>query len=412
MDYFALLLSLGLVVAMMAFIPIYAEKLKISHVIPMLFLGAVLYLFNAPLPWPDPLWNFKSAKIITEIIVIISLMVAGLKVGTRYDWKHWRTPFRLVGITMTLSMVAVFLIAHYILNLNGAVSLLLASVLAPTDPVLASELQLENHQKNQDKKDTGLRFALTGEAGINDGLAFPFVYVAILWSESAGFSDLDFTNIISYYFLYKIVVGVLIGAVLGLAVSYLLSSHRKKQQQRITNGFLALALTFVSYGLAELASTYGFLAVFATGVGLQYFDRQAHTKPSSALLNFVENTEKLTSLLWIVFFGGAVVSGILSYTDWKGILFSLVFVLLIRPLTGYLAMLKTTYSWKKRLAISFFGIKGIGSVFYLSFALLNGAFEGYEVLFGIVSYTILFSVLIHGLFSVRAISYFYNEDET
>lgn len=408
MDYFLLLLCLGLVVALTAFIPIYAKKLKISHVIPMLFLGAVLYMLNAPLPWPDPLWNFEIAKIITEIIVIISLMVAGLKVGTRYDWKHWRVPFRLVGITMTLSMVAVFVITHYMLKLNGAVSLLLASVLAPTDPVLASELQLEHHQKNQKEKDTGLRFALTGEAGINDGLAFPFVYVAILWSESAGFLDLDFTHILSYYFLYKIVVGVIIGGALGLAVSYLLSTYNYNKQKRITNGFLALALTFLSYGLAELASSYGFLAVFATGVGLQYFERHAHTKPSSPLLNFIENTEKLTSLLWTVFFGGAVVSGILSYTDWEGIVFSLVFVLLIRPVTGYLALLNTRYPWKKRLAISFFGIKGIGSVFYLSFALLNGAFEGYEALFGIVSYTILFSILIHGFFSVRAISYFYD----
>ncbi len=404
--YFLLLVSLGLAISLMSFIPIYADKLKISHVIPMLFFGMLLYLFKAPLPWPDPLWNFQSAKIITEIIVIISLMVAGLKVGTRFTFKHWKIPFRLVSVTMLLSMVSVYLIAFYWLNLNGAVSLLLASVLAPTDPVLASELQLENHQNINKEKETSLRFALTGEAGINDGLAFPFVYVAILWSQSSHFQNLDFVKILSYYFMYKIIVGILIGGCLGLLISYILSKHTKHQQKQITNGFLALALTFFSYGLAELASSYGFLSVFATGVALQYFERHAHTKPKSSLLNFIESTEKLTSLLWIIFFGGAIVSGILSYTDWKGILFSLVFVLLVRPLTGMLALLKTKLQWKKRLAISFFGIKGIGSFFYLSFAIINGHFKGYESLFGIVSYTVLFSIIIHGMFSIRAVAYF------
>lgn len=410
MDYFLLLLSLGFVVALMAFVPIYARKLQISQVIPMLMLGALLYLMNAPLPWPDPLWNFETAKIITEIIVIISLMVAGLKVGTGYVWKYWNVPFRLVSVTMLLSMAAVFCIAYFILNLNGAVSLLLAAVLAPTDPVLASELQLENYQYSKSEKDTGIRFALTGEAGINDGLAFPFVYVAILWSQVGSFGDMDFAKIITYYFLYKIIVGVIIGGAIGVLVSYILSRYKENNQRKITNGFLALALTFLSYGIAELASTYGFLAVFATGVGLQFFKRHTHEQADSHLINFIENTEKLTSLLWTVFFGGAIVSGILSYTDWKGILFSLVFVLLIRPVTGIFALFNTQCNWKKRMAVAFFGIKGIGSFFYLSFALIKGEFTGYDSLFGIVSYTILFSIVIHGILSIRVVNYFQKND--
>tara|TARA_R110002049_G_scaffold242357_1_gene416168 strand:+ start:14334 stop:15563 length:1230 start_codon:yes stop_codon:yes gene_type:complete len=403
--YFYGLMSLGLAIGLMSFIPIYTNKLKISHVIPLLVFGMLLYFANVPFPWPNPLWPLETGKIIAEIIVIISLMVAGLKVGTNYKLSHWKIPFRLISITMILSMIVVFLISFYILNLNAPVSLLLAAVLSPTDPVLASELQLEDHQ-NIENKDTGIRFVLTSEAGINDGLAFPFIFFAIIWSKADNFMAIDFTELIGFYFIYKIIIGILVGAIIGLSTSYLLQKFKVKKLKQITNGFLALALTLFSYGVAELAQSYGFLAVFATGITIQYFDRGSKEANKSSLLNFIEETEKLLSLLWTIFFGGAVVSGILSYADWRGIAFSLVFVLLIRPITGMAALFKTRYGLEKRLAISFFGIKGIGSFFYLTFALLNGQFTGYESLFGIVSYVVLFSIIIHGLFSIRAIEYF------
>ena len=398
-------MSLGLAIALMSFIPIYANKLRISHVIPLLLIGMLMYAIDVPFTWPVPLWPLNTIKIISEIIVIISLMVAGLKVGTNYKLSHWKIPLRLISITMMLSMLLVFLFSFYMLDLNAPVSLLLAAVLSPTDPVLASKLQLEDHQ-NIDNKDTGLRFVLTSEAGINDGLAFPFVFFAIVWSKAENFMAIDFANLIGFYFIYKIIVGTLIGVAIGFSTSYLLQKFKNLQLEQITNGFLALALTLFSYGVAELAQSYGFLAVFATGITVQYFKRPSNETGKSSLLNFIEETEKLLSLLWTIFFGGAVVSGILSYTDWKGIVFSFVFVLLIRPLTGMLALIKTRYALEKRFAISFFGIKGIGSFFYLSFALLNGEFTGYESLFGIVSYVVLFSIIIHGLFSIRVIEYF------
>ena len=405
-DYYTILLFLGLAVAAMAFIPIHSSKYKISYTIPLLLLGCTLYVLKIPLPWPDPLWSFNKAKIITEIIVIISLMVAGLKIGIHYNLKDWMIPFRLIGITMIFSMLSVFLISHYILNLNGPVSLLLAAVLAPTDPVMASELQLEDHQKIDDKN-TGLRFALTSEAGINDGLAFPFVYLAISWSKAGSFQNIDFTENILYYFIYKIFVGIFIGAIIGFAVSYLIKTYSKENRKLITNGFLAVALTFVSYGAAEFLKSYGFLSVFATGVFLQYYNRSKESDvKKNVLINFAEQTEKLLSVLWTIFFGGSIVSGILNYTDLNGILLSIAFVLIIRPVFGYLALLKTKYSRAKRFAIAFFGIRGIGSFFYLSFALLKGKFQNYDDLFGIVSYIVLFSIILHGLTSIRVIDYF------
>lgn len=397
---------IGFAISLMAFLPLYTKKIKITYIIPLLLLGIVLYVIGAPLPWPDPLWELEVGTVVSEVIVIISLMTAGLKIGTSYSWRDWKKPLSLIVITMPLFMVAIFAIAHWLLGLNGPVALLLAAVLAPTDPVLANELQLEEHQ-NTENKNTGLRFTLTAEAGINDGLAFPFVFLAILWSGVSSLGELDWAHYVSYYLLYKITVGVLIGTAIGLAYSHAVAYHTKENQKFILNGFIAVALTFFSYGIAEGLHTYGFLSVFATGVAMQY---KCHAKTNknmnTTMLTFAEQTEKLLTALWTIFFGGAIVSGILSYTDIWGIVASLAVVLILRPVLGYLAMLTTNFTNRKKWAISFFGIRGIGSFFYLSYALSNGNFTEYDELFGIVSYVILFSIVIHGLTSLRVIEYF------
>lgn len=407
-SYYIALACLGFAISLMAFIPVYSKKLKITYIIPLLLMGILMYIFKVPLPWPEPLWDFKIGKIITEVIVIISLMTAGLKIGTNYNLTDWKKPFALILITMPLFMVAVFLISKYILGLSNVLSLLLAAVLVPTDPVLANEMQLEEHQDLKEKN-TGLRFTLTAEAGINDGVAFPFIFLAILYSQASSFSAIDWPYFLSYYVVYKIIVGSIIGCAIGYVYSYFAHRHNKKDKQNILSGFIALALTFLSYGVGEIFHGYGFISVFCSGIFMQYFSKKRkQDRIKNTMLHYVEETEKMLVAIWTIFFGGAIMSGILNYTDFTGIIISLVIVLLIRPITGYLAMLTTNFNWHKKFAIGFFGIKGIGSFFYLSFALIHGNFEGYEELIGIVSYVILFSIIIHGLTSLRVINFFKN----
>lgn len=410
--YFIAIAYLGFAIAVVAFLPLYTKRIRVTYIIPLLCLGILLYALKAPLPWPDPLWNLDQAKLITEIIVIISLMTAGLKIGTHYKWKEWQRPLSLIIITMPLFMAAVFTTGHYILGLNAPVSLLLAAVLAPTDPVLASEMQLKEHQ-HVDDKETGMQFTLTAEAGINDGLAFPFVFLAILWSKATSFDEIDWSHFFNFYLLYKIMGGILVGALIGYICSSLVAIHNKKEKKFILSGFIAVALTFLSYGIAEIFSTYGFLSVFATGIFLQHHrPKKASEAVGDFMVPFVEEIEKLLVVLWTIFFGGALLSGILSYTDVWGIVVSLAIVLAYRPVFGYLAMLTTAYSHNKKWAIGFFGIKGIGSFFYLSYGLLHGNFVGYEELYGIVSYVVLFSIVIHGLTSLRVLNYFDSQNNS
>jgi sodium/hydrogen antiporter len=410
--YFVSIAYLGFALTVVAFLPIYTKKLKITYIIPLLCLGIALYFLNAPLPWPDPLYNLNYGKVITEVIVIISLMTAGLKIGTHYKWSEWKRPLLLIVVTAPLFMVLVFVIGYYFLGLNGPVSLLLATVLAPTDPVLASEMQLKE-QQHENTKETGMQFTLTAEAGINDGLAFPFVFMAILWSKSTSFVAVDWMYFFSYYMLYKIAGAIVLGACIGYISSKLIAFHKREKKKYILNGFIAIALTFFSYGIAEVLNTYGFICVFVTGIFVQHHRPKDEEKAvDDFMVPFVEEIEKLLVVLWTIFFGGALCSGILSYTNFDGILVSLVIVLVLRPVFGYLAMLPTKYSKAKKWAIGFFGIKGIGSVFYLSYGLLHGNFSEYEELYGLVSYVILFSIIIHGLTSARVLNYFDNKSNS
>ena len=226
--YFVAMAYLGFAISIVAFLPLYTKKIKITYIIPLLCLGMGMYMLGAPLPWPDPLWDLDVTKVITEIIVIISLMTAGLKIGTQYKWKEWKRPFLLIAITMPLFMIAIFLVSHYLLGLNGPVSLLLAAVLAPTDPVLASEIQLKEHQ-HEDHKETGMQFTLTAEAGMNDGLAFPFVFLAILWSNAHSFVEIDWAYFFGFYMVYKIIVGLIIGALIGFLYSSIAAYHEKQK---------------------------------------------------------------------------------------------------------------------------------------------------------------------------------------
>ncbi|MGJ8665687.1 MAG: cation:proton antiporter [Patiriisocius sp.] len=411
-QYLVAFAYVGFAISLLAFIPVYSKKIKITYIIPLLILGAVLFWLKAPLPWPDPLWELSFGKVVSEVIVIISLMTAGLKIGTSYSWKYWKRPLSLIVITMPLCMIAIFCLSYFLLKLNGPLSLLLAAVLAPTDPVLASEMQLEG-QQHFNKKNTGLRFTLTAEAGINDGLAFPFVFLAIVWSQAGDFEAIDWPHFFGYYVIYKIIGGILLGAIIGYIYSYAIYFHSSESKKYILNGFIAVALVFFSYGIAESLHTYGFLSVFATGLMMHYHKKNKNTSSnnSDTMLLFVEETEKMIVALWVIFFGGSIMSGILSFTDGWGILVSLLFVLIIRPVFGYLAMLTNNYSQKKKWAIGFFGIRGIGSFFYLSYAMLEGNFKEYDTLVGIVSYVVLFSIVIHGLTSLRVIDYF-NKKET
>ena len=391
--YLLVMIIIGVASLGMAWMPIMTSKFKISYSLIYVFFGAVLYIFGDSLPLPDPIREQTYTVHLTELVVIISLMGSGLKIDRPFSFKNWNLPFRLVSLTMLLSMGAMALLSSYFLGFDLASSLLLAAVLAPTDPVLAADVQVgPPHENNRDD----VKFALTAEAGLNDGFAFPFTWLAITVAQISLTGKGSLTEWVLFDLIYRILVGALVGFVLGRVLAYVLfRKSEKKSILEMNNGFVALAATLIIYSFTEIIHAYGFLAVFVGAVTLRNFEikHEFHKQ----LHSFTDQIERILVAIVLILFGGSLVSGLLGALSGQMVVLGLVFVLIVRPLAGYLGLLGTDLHRIQRWSISFFGIKGIGSFFYLSFALSKTDFAYTKEIWSLTAFTVLISLLVHGL---------------
>jgi NhaP-type Na+/H+ or K+/H+ antiporter len=392
--YVPVLLGTGLLILLVAWLPLVLKRLPLSLPIICVGIGAGLGSMAtfAPLV-PHPLETPMLVEKLAELIVIVSLMGAGLKIDRAFGWRSWGLTWRLLGIAMPLCILAFAFLGHVILGLGLATALLLAAVLAPTDPVLASDVQIEEPESDQDDE---VRFALTSEAGLNDSLAFPFVHLAIVIA-GAGLS----LETLGTWALDAVLVRLAVGAVVGWAggrllgwIIYRLPGTTKLS--RTGDGFVALGATLVIYTATELLHGYGFLAVFIAGLMLRRssdghdFNRKLH--------DFADETERLLMMALLIVFGGMLTAGgLFALIGWPELAFALVAIFLVRPLSGWIALAGTKRSKGERLVIAFFGIRGLGSVYYLAYALNHGAFENPNRLWGAVGLVILISILLHGV---------------
>jgi NhaP-type Na+/H+ or K+/H+ antiporter len=255
-SYFISIVIVGLAGLSVAWIPTLLKKINISYAIFYLFLGFIIYKLPFQLPWPDPKWNNDLTVRLTELIVIIALMGTGLKIDQPFSFKKWRVPFRLVTITMLLSIGIMAFIGWYWLGFDPASAVLLGAVLAPTDPVLASDVQVGPPLEG---KNDEVRFSLTAEAGLNDGMAFPFTWLAVAIAISLNTGEPWLVEWLWKDLLYRILAGVACGYILGKGIAYLIFKSGKKSNASPRDGFIAISTTFLSYGITELVSGYGFI---------------------------------------------------------------------------------------------------------------------------------------------------------
>ena len=396
-NYIIVLVVLGIGCLGMAWMPALAKKAYISYSIIYVLFGFVLYSFIDGLPEADPMKEENITMRLTEMVVIVSLMGTGLKTNEPFSFKRWSVPLKLVSITMLLSIIFTTLLGCYWLGLTFPSALLIGAALAPTDPVLASDVQIASPQE---KSDSDVRFSLTAEGGLNDGMAFPFTWLAIALATSAFSGDLIKSWFIEN-FLLKIILGVTSGIVLGKAMTYLVFKlPGKAKLTTFGDGFVALSATLLVYGVTEILHGYGFIAVFVAAITLRSveMDHEYHVK----LHEFTDQIERILVAIVLILFGGSIADGILSPLTWKLGVFAAVAILFIRPLCAYFSLFGTRLDKREKSVISFFGIKGVGSLYYLSFALNEAKFKNTPELWAVVSLIILFSILIHGITATKA----------
>ncbi|UFP96191.1 cation:proton antiporter [Gloeobacter morelensis] len=395
------------------------RRLPLTTSLLYLLVGLVLGPVGLGLIRLDAIEQAGWLERITEVAVIISLFTSGLKLRTPLSQKRWQLPVRLAFVSMTVTVALIAGAGVFWLGLPLGAAILLGAVLAPTDPVLASDVQLED-PFDADR----LRFSLTGEAGLNDGTAFPFVMLGLglLGLHELGEGGWRW---IAVDVLWATAAGLGVGWLCGLLVGRLVLYLRTRREEAVQlDDFLALGLIALSYGAALLVAGYGFLAVFAAGLALRSIELQAAgEKPSEdvqavarqgaekevppgsesaplfmaqAVLEFNEQLERIGEVVVVVLVGGLLATFLpppAALLWFVPLLF-----LVIRPISVWIGLLGSNTSGLQRRLMAWFGIRGIGSIYYLMFAITHGLpGDIARTLTAITLAVVAISIVVHGI---------------
>ncbi|MBC7993900.1 MAG: cation:proton antiporter [Rhizobacter sp.] len=422
---FALWLTLGgAILVVMALSGSMLSRMPVSTSMLYLLAGLALGPLGLALAAPTPFDNTKLLEHVTEIIVLLSLFTAGLKMSVGLHDKRWFSPLRLALVSMLATVALIAAAGYWLLGLPLGVAVLLGGILAPTDPVLATEVQVSD-PADRDQ----VRFALTGEGGLNDGTAFPVVMLGLGLLGAHEIGDLGW-RWLAVDVLWACGAGLAIGAAWGTGLGRLVLYLRRHHQEAVGyENFLALGLIGLAYGCAVLASAYGFLAVFAAGLALRHTAQagtaaaaadvavveQAHHSPhpglatqiatdpqhapaylAHAVLSFNDQLDRIGEMVGVVLLGMLLWAVPWVPAAWW---FVPLVLLLVRPLSVAVGLggSRRMTTGQRRL-IGWFGIRGIGSLYYLAFALNHGLPDEHApTLVALTVAVVVSSIVVHGV---------------
>lgn len=392
------------------------KRVPLTAAIFYLVAGAALGPWGAGLLRVDAVDSAAMLERLTEIAVIISLFTAGLKLRLPVSERRWREPVLLAGVAMVLSVAGIAATGMMLLGLPLGAAVLLGAILAPTDPVLASDVQVTDENDAEP-----VRFSLTGEAGLNDGTAFPFVMLGLGLMSAHELGAYGW-RWLAVDVLWAVSAGLGVGTICGVGIGKLVIHLRRVHKEAVgLDEFLALGLIALSYGIALQIHAYGFLAVFAAGLAVRRIEREnsgvappadvvvagsaaeeqatdpgtAPAYMASAVLNFNEQLERLGELA-VVLVVGAMLSGIETIAP--GLWLALALFVFIRPAATLLALVRSPLSRPQRAFIAWFGVRGIGSIYYLAYALSHGGPQpSSRTLADVTLIVVAASIVLHGI---------------
>jgi NhaP-type Na+/H+ or K+/H+ antiporter len=375
------------------------SRLPLSYALIYLVVGIGLGSYGVKLIQLRPDAEFLER--LTELVVIISVFGCGLKMNRPFKLWAWQTTARLIGFLMPISIFVLAAICHWVMGFDWGAAVLLGAILAPTDPVLASEVQLA-HVEDQDE----LRFGLTSEGGLNDALAFPFVYFGIYWLKDSNW-DNWFKQWVAVDLIWAIASGIVMGILVAKAVVWIDQQvQRFREVDNLMEDFVALSTILLTYSLTELVNGYGFLAVFVAGVTVQasYYH---NPKKRIAQLEFTERVEKLLEVGTILILGSMLlIDPMIKYAG-EALLVAGLLLFVIRPLGVWISLLGSPIPPPTRWLFGWFGIRGVGSLYYLTYVFGKGLQgELGERIAWITYITVVISVILHGISATPLINWY------
>lgn len=342
--------------------------------------------------WVDPVADAELIERITELAIIIALFGTGLKLERPLDRKSWSSVTRLLVVTMPLTILGVAAFGAGVMGLSLGAAVVLGAVLAPTDPVLAGDIGVgppgdeDEHEPN---------FSITGEAGLNDGLAFPFLFLGLFIADPGGTSW--FGEWLIFDVLYAVGVAVAIGAIGGYGIAAAAVRLRDRELlSPVFDGWLAIPAVLVIYGACELAGAYGFVAAFIGGLGFRRYERgHEHNR---RVHDGAEVTEKFGELAAILLLGSMISIAGLGDPGVAGWALAAILILVIRPVAVAGAFLGSRLPGSERAFLAWFGVRGIGSLYYAAIAAGSGYLPEAEAT--VIAWTTIVavaaSILVHG----------------
>ncbi len=387
--YILNLLVIGLLLLMVTLGSSWIARLPLSYAIIYLLVGIFLGQYGLKLIQIRPDAEFLER--LTEFVVIVSVFGCGLKMNRALRLRSWDTTVRLIGFLMPISIFAIAAVGHWFLKMDWGPAILLGAILAPTDPVLASEVQMGD-LKDKDE----LRFGLTSEGGLNDALAFPFVYFGIHSLKDSNW-DNWFKQWVAVDLLWAIAAGVVMGIIAAKMVVWIDQQlQRFRQVDELMEDFVALSTILIAYSLTEIVNGYGFLAVFVAGVAVQRSYQDPENKISQ--FEFTEQLEKLLEVATILLLGTLLRYEPIRQYGGQGILVAVLLLFLIRPVGVWISLLGRRYPPETRFLFGWFGIRGVGSLYYLSYAFGEGLKDELGEQIAWITYiVIVISVFLHGI---------------
>jgi NhaP-type Na+/H+ or K+/H+ antiporter len=354
--------------------------------------GASVVIQLVDVSWVDPVEDYELVERLAELAVIIALFGTGMKLDRPLEWSSWERVARLLVIAMPVTIGAIALFGAEVMGLSLGAAIVLGAILAPTDPVLAGDIGVgppgdeEEHEPN---------FSVTGEAGLNDGLAFPFLLLGLYVVAEGGTGWLGEWALADV--TYGIAVGVAIGGAVGYGLGGLAVALRKRRLlDKAFDAWLAIPSVLVIYGVTEIAGGYGFIAAFAGGLAFRRYE-SAHSY-NRTVHEGAEVVEKIGELAVILLLGSMLTFAGLGEPGIEGWILVPLLLLVIRPIAVFGSLLGSRLPAGERAFVAWFGVRGVGSLYYLAFAIGSGALAADEA--KIVAWTavacVIVSIFVHG----------------
>jgi NhaP-type Na+/H+ or K+/H+ antiporter len=355
----------------------------------------------------------RALEFCAETALLIALFSVGLKMGrVPVATMRWILPVRLAVLTMLSTAGLVAFAAWKLLGLSPGYAVLLGGILAPTDPVLASGVQTEGGVAPE-----RLRFALAGEGGLNDGTAYPVVMLGLgmLGIHEMGYSGSRWWLVdVAWASMGGLGIGAVVGGAIERAVVYI---RVRRPRAEGLDEFVSLGVIATAYGAAQICLASGFLAVFAAGLALQRIrlrsqigvaSTPAVSAANAALTNAVSTfngqLEKLAELAMVLIVGVLLASVPPSTLSW---IFAVLLLVVVRPAAVLVGIAGLRMRRDRRAMLAWFGIRGIGSIYYLLHAINHGVpASTEEVLVGATLAAVGMSIMLHGISAIPLLRWY------